>query len=267
MEINIWSQEEAKDWFEKIEKNKGRNESEIIDWKEKLNLEDTSLNGKNNTTQRAMSGFANTFGGYLVIGFSNDGEVKGINVKDLENRIIDHFKKRKNTNLNKINYKIEYYTYKEKNIPVIFIQKSKEPIQCDNGVFYYREQTQFLSIPYYRLEDKFKGYFDENKYLFLLKKELKLLEDFISNLEVYRSNGSIVLAPKISNYTSIIFKSKEKLYNLFSEHNMWQTYFLLIKPLYYWVSVEGDHTINKNNCITLLEKINGFSSSLEKINI
>jgi len=44
MNINIWTKKEAENWFKKIESSNGKNESEIIDWKETINLQDTGFN-------------------------------------------------------------------------------------------------------------------------------------------------------------------------------------------------------------------------------
>ena len=70
LNIKEWSIEEAEKNFRRIEKCKTE-EWYGIDWKRELCFEDTSR--KKNTTQRAVSGFANAFGGSLVIGFDDKG--------------------------------------------------------------------------------------------------------------------------------------------------------------------------------------------------
>jgi len=88
MKIKEWSDSEAKESFKQIEIAKGNNESYDVELKETLCWENTSE--RRNTTQRAFSGFANTYGGYLIIGFNNKGELKGVKeLKDIENTIIE----------------------------------------------------------------------------------------------------------------------------------------------------------------------------------
>jgi len=125
-DIEIWSEENAFEWFNKIEKSNGKNESEIIDWKLDLNLNNTGFNNENdtnNTTQKVMSSFANTFGGQLVFGFNKNGLLVGFDIKDAENKISESFNNRKSTNLAKIRFKFENYNYKNKNVGVIFIEE------------------------------------------------------------------------------------------------------------------------------------------------
>ena len=84
LEINEWSQDEAEEWFKRIESNNGKGEGYNIDWKEKWNFENTGFGPEetNNTTQRAMSGFANTYGGILVLGFDKNGKLVGVDILD-----------------------------------------------------------------------------------------------------------------------------------------------------------------------------------------
>ena len=73
MDLNIkkWPQQEAEEWFTKIESGNGKGEGYNIDWKMKWCFGPTGFSPEetNNTTQRAVSGFANTYGGILVFGF------------------------------------------------------------------------------------------------------------------------------------------------------------------------------------------------------
>jgi len=269
--LKEWTPEEANAWFIKIEDSNGKNETEIIDWKLKLNLKDTGLNDEkkntNNTTQRAMSGFANTFGGVLVLGFNEKGVLQGITQNDVENNIIDSFNNRKNTNLNKINFMVENYSYKTNNIVVIFIEKSKQPIQCDNGVFYYREQTQFKSMPYYMVYAKFREHFDEKKYIYLTINELQQFRTYIDSKRIELGVHGSTLGYKIDHFVKILVISREKLYSLYNKYDLFYSYFELMRLVNIWIAKQQNEEINYNDCGVLLERINAFFDLLSEIKI
>ena len=261
-----WTEEEANTWFKRIEESNGKNETETIDWKETLYLQDTGFNDNkdtNNTTQRAMSGFANTLGGILVLGFNKNGVLVGIKDKDIENKISISFNNRKNTNLNKIKYQVRCYTYKSNNIAVIFVEKSKEPIQCDNGAFYYREQSQFLSMPYFRLENKFREYLDDEKYLYLVGQELERFETYINSIIISSGNTVIYNYVKIDHYSVYLNLSGEKLYYFYKQNNLLETYSILIKNIAALVSKQDRAPISIAELRTLSQHITDFSKLLK----
>jgi hypothetical protein len=262
----IWSEETAEQWFKKIEESNGKNETEVIDWKETLYLKDTGFNDNNdtnNTTQRAMSGFANTLGGVLVLGFNRIGKLVGIKDKDVDNKISTSFNNRKNTNLNKIKYQVRYYTYKGEDVVVIFVDKSKEPIQCDNGTFYYREQSQFLAFPYFRLENKFREYLDEEKYLYLLGQELERSETYINSIIVSSGNTVLYNYVKIDHYSVYLNLSGEKLYYFYKQNNLLGTYSILIKNVAVLIAKQDRTPISIAELGTLLQHITDFSKLIK----
>ncbi len=135
----IWDKETATAKFRKIEESNGRGEWLDVDWKTELKWDDTT--NVSNTTQRAISGLANSSGGNLVIGFDPRGNLIGFGVEnDIENTIQRKLERR----LSRVPlFKAEYFEYKSKNVLVISIAPSREPIRCDNGVYYYRSQSEF----------------------------------------------------------------------------------------------------------------------------
>lgn len=262
-----WTDEEANTWFKRIEESNGKNETEIIDWKETLYLQDTGFNNNkdtNNTTQRAMAGFANTLGGTLVLGFNKNGELVGIQEKDIENKISTSFNNRKNTNLNKIKYQVRYYTYKDNTVIVVFIDKSKEPIQCDNGVFYYRQQSQFLALPYFKLENKFREYLDDEKYLYLVTTELDRINTYIS-FKIKSIGDQNTLSIKLDHYSNYIKTSGEKLYFLYKKHNLLEKYAILIKNIDSLIAKQRSELICPAELRTLGGNIKEFYDLLNNI--
>lgn len=235
MKIGEWSNDEAERYFEQIETTKGNNESYDMELKEVLCWENTSE--KINTTQRAFSGFANTYGGYLIIGFNKKGELKGIEeLKDIENNIIDKLgsklQPKKRDYISSL-FKAQYYLYKNKTVLVIFIQQSLIPLQCDNGVYYYREQSQFKFMPHLMLEDKFRKSFEEEKNIYLVMDELEHLTSAFNSLSTEtRQMGGF----KIEFFLKDFLKSQNTLYYFYKRHNLLVSVEAMIKPLRFLVS-------------------------------
>jgi hypothetical protein len=227
-ELKEWSQAEAEEIFNRIVKEKGRIESFDIDLKQKLCWEDTSIQSSN-TTQRAFSGFANTYGGYLIIGFNNEGELIGVDdKKDIENNIIEKLSsKLRPANREYLSslFKAKYYKFSDNNILIIFIKKSDIPIQCDNGVYYYREQSQFKFMLHEMLEDKFRRSFEDEKNVYLVINELEHLTTGIKYL--VKEDESI----KLDFLLGYIIKSQESLYYFYKRNNLSEIVYRLVLPL------------------------------------
>jgi len=259
--IEEWSQKEAGKWFKKIEGDKGKGESYNIDWKVKWDFKDTGFNS-GNTTQKAVSGFANTSGGIIVFGFDNKGNLKGVDEeKDIENKFQRKLKK-------KISpypplFTLKYYDYKKRKVLVMFIQESKIPLQCDNGIYYCRQQTEFLPMSHEMLEKKFRECFEEEKYLSLVRNELKDLIDYIRE-KSENSDRNEIVSYKVSEGCKIFFKSGENLYNFYRENNILQDYYKLSKTLRLWCIDEGDVPKKPNHFSNLKTEVEKFYEKIQK---
>lgn len=258
MTIKEWSNDEVEKEFEKIEQTKGNNESFSVESKESLCWENTSE--KTNTTQRAFSGFANTYGGYLIIGFTDKGELKGVKeLKDIENHIMDKLGAKLQPNKRDyISYlfKTKYYTYKNKSILVIFIQQSLIPLQCDNGVYYYREQSQFKFMPHFMLEDKFRKSFEEEKNIYLVMDELEHLTSAFNILSC-QDRGF-----RMDFFLKDFLKSQNTLYYFYKRNNLLVSVEAIIKPLRFLVSTNAP--FNPQH-IHIIENAKSLLKSLKEI--
>ncbi len=256
--IKEWTQEEAEDIFKRIERNQTE-EWFDIDWKLKENYDNT-CDSNRNTTQRAISGFANTYGGDLIIGFKDNGELQGTKKKpNIENQISDKLNKKITPEIPEV--KAKYYKYKEKYILVIFVPPSKKPLRCDNGVYYYREQSQFLPMTYEMLETKFRRNFDEEKYLFLVRSELKQLIGYCKRL----GNAKNFWEYKLSIYCNLFLKSGEKLYQFYKENNLLDEYYKLSELIRIWHTREmRKHLAQGREFMELKEKVESFNNKLGK---
>lgn len=261
-EIKEWTQDEAESWFKKIEENNGREEWYDIELKENLNFENTGFKS-NNTSQKVISGFANTYGGNLIIGFKDDGDFLGFDEKsDIENYLIEKLRKK----LQEIPFfKSKYYDYKEKKVLVIFVAKFQKPIRCDNGVYYYREQSQFLPMSHKMLDTKFRESFEEEKYIYLIKEELnriiKYCEDRIRRCQITYGN---IAKFDFHPLSTVLLKSGEKLYNFYREKKILEDYSYFIDRLVNWLAgVIG--TGEFQSFVTFKEQTENFLKSIESV--
>ena len=260
--LKEWSETEAETYFKQIENTKGKNESYNFELKETLCWDDTSSN-KTNTTQRAFSGLANTYGGQLIIGFKDDGNLIGTkNMSDIDNHIVEKLcsklqpKKREYiTSL----FKAKNYTFKDKTILVIFIKESLMPIQCDNGVYYYREQSQFKFMPHSMLEDKFRKSFEEEKNIYLIIDEL----EHITNIKITQNQenrGDF----KIDYFLYNFLISQNTLYYFYKRNNLLVTVKGIMKSLRLFISLNKACDIyNYNN--GLMDNLKFLLKSLKDI--
>jgi len=250
--MKIWTEGEANKYFEGIESNHHR-EWYDIELKEVLSWEDTT--SKRNTTQRAISGFANSFGGKLIIGFNDKGIPLGWqDIPNVENHIFDKLNKK----LTLVpTYKANKYIYKEKIILVIFIESSKEPIQCDDGVYYYREQSAFKFMPHQMLKDKFERVFSDEMYIELVRRDLESLLGHLSTMGV-----SNTMNYRVSTFTKHFIESAEKLYFYYKEKNKLSEYFKLLNLIRQWMADQGRVLKNINQRIQLEEDIRAFLKDL-----
>ncbi len=263
-ELKEWSEEEAKEWFNRIESNNGKGEGYDIDWKEKWNFGQTGFGPEetNNTTQRVVSGFANTYGGTIVFGFSKRGSLVGVEEKkDIENYFQQHLE-------NKIFphpplFKVKYYPYKEKQILVLFVETSKVPLQCDNGVYYYREQSEFKFMRHHQLENKFRRCFDEEKYLFLVLMDLKQLINYCNKMYQDLLHGGQDFY-KISSFSSNILISGDKLYHFYKENILLLDYENIISFLKISLAEEGQYRKQFIYFKDLREKLEAFQAKFMK---
>ncbi len=263
--VKDWSPKEAEEWFSRIESNNGKGEGYNIDWKEIWNFGQTGFSKEetNNTTQRAISGFANTYGGIIVFGFNKNGILKGVDEqKDIEN----HF-------LRKLEPKIyphpplfiaKYYIYKDKPILVIFIEKSQIPLQCDNGAYYYREQLEFKFMSHQLLESKFRRCFDEEKYLFLVASEMRQLMNYAGDMRKKLLRISNTVSYKISILCRNFLNSGDGLYNFYKENNLIQDYDKLSGILKLWCIEEMDMPKELTHFKNLKEDVEKFYIKLEE---
>jgi predicted HTH transcriptional regulator len=265
LDIKEWNSEEAQIIFERIE-DKSNREWFDIDWKETLNYSDTT--NTNNTIQKTICGFANTYGGSVVIGFEDkDRTPKGVEKKaNIENEISDKLKNKIRPTLPLI--KTKYYSYKEKDILVIFIAKSKKPLFTDQGIAYYRNQSQFISMPYDILERKFRDNFEEEKYLELVKNDLRRISRWAKdgmrrvNIEGRRFS-SYDAGQSLNVMTKTILESGDKLYNYYKENNLLSIYNNLIDLLVVWLAAQGESQRGIMGFNGLEENVNGFLKSLK----
>ncbi len=259
MKIKEWSNDEAEKEFEKIEKIKGNNESYDIEFKEALCWENTSV--KTNTTQRAFSGLANTYGGYLVVGFTSKGELKGVEEKpDIENHIMEKLgsklQPKKRDYISSL-FKVKYYEYKGKMVLVIFIKASLIPLQCDNGVYYYREQSQFKFMPHFMLEDKFRKSFEEEKNVYLVMDELEHFKNGYKTFNNLRGDF------RIDFFFKNLIESQKSLYYFYKRHNLLVSVGAIVKPLRFLVST---NTQFNSGSTGIIEGVENLLKSLKRIN-
>jgi hypothetical protein len=262
-EIKEWTQEEAESWFNKIEENKGREEWYDIELKEKLNFDDTGFK-TNNTTQKVISGFANTYGGNLIIGFNDKGEFIGTEEKsNIENFLVGKLKNKLQINIPY--FKLKYYPHNNGKILVIFVARSKKPIRCDNGVYYYREQSQFLPMSYEMLNTKFRENFEEEKYIYLVKRELnqiiKYCEDRIRKCQTTIGHVAEFDFSAMSKY---LLESGDKLYNFYMENKILGSYSYFVDILTNWLSgVTG--TGQFQSFVTFKEQTENFLKDIGRL--
>lgn len=251
---STWSNDEAKSIFKEIEQKKGSGENDARDWKSKLSFNNTSQDGLNNTTQRAVSGFANTFGGEVIIGFGNKGEVIGVEKKaNIDNEIRDNL----TLKLNIVPmFQCSYYEYKTKDILAIFIAHSKLPIRCDNGAYYHRESSQFKAMTHEMLERKFRENFEEEKWIYLVKMDLKQLQKYIEPLRP----GQLYT---ISPYVFYFNQSGDKLYNFLKEKEALEDYFKLKELVNRWLVGERNEQIEPNRSSFDTISVEHFKDSIK----
>lgn len=264
--IQEWTDDETQSWFEKIEKDKGKGEWFEIEWKENLCFEDTGLS-HNNTSQKAISGFANTYGGILIIGFGNNGEAKGFkDIPNVENHLSEKLKQKLQGDIPL--FKSKTFIYKDKSFLIIFVAPSKKPIRCDNGAYYYREQSEFKPMTHEMLERKFRENFEEEKYLTLLKYELKRLIHYALDMsrKLTMPNGVSshkTVANNVEIYSKILFDSGEKLYNYYKENNLLNQYEEFVKIVSFWIASNGSEEKHNNHFTTLWQQSTDFLRDLE----
>ncbi len=268
-QITEWTEEEAAQNFKRIKESPHSGEWYNIEWKEKLNFEGTGTRvGGQNTTQKAISGFANTYGGTLIIGISDDGTVTECPVlPNVEN----HLSEKLNQKLKPVIpfFKAKYYQYGEKKLLVIYVAASKTPMQCDNGVYYYREQSAFIQMPHNLLERKFRKNFEDEKYLYLVKMDLNNLVKYLGmKIEDVSNNPSSEPWPdtvsyRLRHFTVNLQKSGSKLYNTYKEKDMLGDFSSLMELLQIWIAGERDVSRNGPEFNTLKQKCLEFLQKLE----
>lgn len=267
LSINEWTNEEAQKNFERIEDLSNR-EWFDIDWKEQLNFADTTTT--NNTIQKAISGLANTFGGAVVIGFNDTSRaLHGVDEKsNIENEISEKIRK-KVSPLIPI-FKTKYYDYKGKKILVIFVANSKKPIFCDNGTAYYRDQSRFLPMTYDMLNSKFRNNYEDEKYLYLVKNDLRRLKTQIEMLLSILDNNGLDDTPSyyFGGLSKNLVESGDRLYNLYKENNLLGLYDYLMNGLLFHIAGEGTGLrIQKRALVSLHEHITNLLTLLEKLSV
>jgi len=259
MKIPKWTEEEAKENIERIVNNRGLNEGFDIDWKSELYFGNTGNNKKNNsynTTQKAMSGFANTYGGYLVVGITNNREIIGYEKSDIDNYIKNNCKSK----LNHIPaFEYQNYKYNEKNILVLFIQQSKIPIRCDNGAYYYREKSEFEPMTHAMLEYKFRKNFDDEKYYDLTLQDLKNTYFLLENIQ---SENKLQIPIKHS--LKYFLESDDKLYFYYKDNNLFNDYNKLKKEFLIDICKESDWEVDNLTLNERKKQIKEFIEKLEK---
>jgi len=252
MKIKVWTDEDAQRFFKGIEANIHK-EWYDVDWKREMCWESTTL--QKNTTQRAISGFSNTIGGKVIIGFDDSGKPIGWKeIVDVENHIADKL----NRKLEIIPiFKTKTYDYNGVKILVIFIGSSKEPIQCDDGVYYYREQSQFKFMPHHMLKDKFKKVFTDEMFVDLVERDLESLMIHLKTMDRSRTVGY-----NVSAFTKHFIESAEKLYFYYKERGLLPDYFGLLNLIRQWIADQGN-VIKEPGQFTLIEgKIQFFLTAL-----
>ncbi|MBN1639441.1 MAG: ATP-binding protein [Ignavibacteriales bacterium] len=265
--IQTWPQEIAEDWFKQIEEDASKREFVSLEWKQEFKFDDTNSDGSNNTTQKSISSFANTHGGFIIIGITNNKQIIGIesssvDYTNIENFILDKITRK----LNPLpDFRARIYNYKNHKLAVIFVGKSKKPIRCDNGTYYYREQSQSKPLPFDILEKKFRESFEEEKYLYLIKGELKRIirycEDRIWKCQTTVGNCADFDFSYLSKY---LLKSGSKLYNFYTENNILGSYSYFIDILTNWLSgVSG--TGQFQSFVTFKEQTQNFLGDIERV--
>jgi len=265
LKIKEWSQSEAEEWFNRIEKSHGKGEGYNIDWKEKWNFAHTGFSPEetNNTTQRAVSGFANTYGGVIVFGFDKKGTLIEVEEKkDVENYFQTNLEKKISPHPSL--FITKYYSFKGKQILVVFVEKSQIPLQCDNGVYYYREQSEFRFMPHHLLETKFRRIFDDEKYLFLVSSELKQLIEYAEEMKLKLLSGGTTVSYRISIFCNDLLKSGDYLYQFYRENNLIRDYNELSKTIKFWCVDEMDSPKEFIQFKTLKEDVEKFYKKLEE---
>lgn len=258
-EIKKWNQEEAKEWFKKIESR--IQEAEWLEWKFKLNPDPTTDTNRN-TLHRAVSGFANTQGGVIVIGFKDDGTFVGIDrMNSIKNYLGDTLKIKPSLP----SFDADYYNYKDSQALVIFVYKSQKLLQCDDGRFYFRRQSQFDRMGYSKIEQNFRESFEETKNIDLVINELRRFVDYLKfgTNEALRNGGGIV-SYKTTTYTRHLIDSEGSLYHYYNRLDLFYSLQELLRLINIWNSGEGDIPRKASEFSTLLEKVQEFLRLLEQ---
>jgi hypothetical protein len=261
-QINTWSPEEAESWFKQIEEPNKR-EFVSLEWKQEFKFDNTNSDGSNNTTQKSISSFANTYGGSIIIGFSNDKRVIGIengpiDLSNIENFVLDRLRSKLNPCPQ---FRARVYDYKTHKIAVIFVGPSRKPIRCDNGAYYYREQSQSRPLDYNQLEIKFRESFEEEKYIYLVKKEL---ERIIRHCEdMLRKEGQRI-DYKFSPLSKTLLIAGEKLYVFLSENKILEDYSKFIDLLVVWLSNEENSLMTPTAFKTFKERADSFLKDIQR---
>jgi hypothetical protein len=261
-ELKDWDKKYAMQFIKNIEGNVYY-ENIKLEYKTELCFKDTGANS-NNTTQKAVSGFANTYGGVIVFGINNNKEIKGLDKKkDIENYFKDKLKKKLEPKIPDFN--VKYFDYKNASILICQVKQSKTPIRCDNGIYYYREQSEFVVMSYKMLEKKFKTLFLNKKYFSLVNMELETLLNYLKKFKSRLKNiGCPLVSYKISNYLNYFFSSASYLYDFYENKNLFEDYKNLFNILNDWVSGENNFEKNIKQTSELINNITRFIEDINK---
>ena len=174
MKDNQLTQDQINTYCKRIEESKINTEYPDLDWKTEPNFNDTGYNSTtNNTLQKAVCAMANTNGGKIFIGFDqSQGRIVGFDKPDFD----IYCTQKLNSKLSKKDFVIiEPYEYSGTKFWILFVLPSKEPVQCDNGVYYYRESSQSIPMSHKMISKKFKRFFEDEKWLWIIKRTWSIL--------------------------------------------------------------------------------------------
>lgn len=231
--------------------------SQIIGQPEGLTLEYKSVLPPSKNIAQLISSFANSNGGYIVLGVTDNFEINGLS-EDFHANTIVHKALDLLTPLPHVRY--QYVLHKEKKLYVIKVDKSEIPISVEGRIYKRVGSTSILSNP---AEVKFKFNAIEkistfNTQLELIKKDstnakIKLIEHYQSILKII-DDLNIVLYPSGAGVITTNQEGKILSRILYSSAvDNFETY---LSDLLYEIFLANPSTLKSKQAVTIEEVLN-----------
>ena len=121
-------------------------------------------------------------------------------------------------------------------------------------------------MQHYQLERKFRNLFDEEKYVYLVKKELNRILKHIDFLLGRTTESSYSMGHTLSVMSKDLIESGDRLYNFYKENNLSEEYHKLLDWITIWLGYEKiGRGVGFNELKALEEQVKEFQKFLENV--